>query len=316
MDSITHLAPAPTLLRRFVAFPLTLMVIGFVWIAALAIGVAQAYEQLGFARNTPEKAFGAVVMAAAVVLGYKAYKRWVERTPDVELPLSGALPELAAGIAIGTVLFSAMTGIVALLGGFEVLGLRGAGQIWTMLAIAIVSGTMEETLFRGIVQRHMEAMVGTWGSLAFTSGLFGLLHITNPNATWFSSLAIALEAGILLGAAYLLTRRLWLAIGIHAAWNFTQGWIFSVPVSGGDAPLGLLITRRVGPDWLTGGDFGLEASVVAMVVATGAGLLMLRRAIAKRGLIAPMWQRKVAEIDQGESHADVPVAARSPADPG
>jgi hypothetical protein len=90
----------------------------------------------------------------------------------------------------------------------------------------------------------------------------------------------------------MLTRRLWLAIGIHAAWNFTQGWVFSAPVSGGEAPLGLLITRREGPDWLTGGDFGLEASVVAMIVATIAGVLMLRRAIQNGELRQPMWARK------------------------
>jgi hypothetical protein len=76
---------------------------------------------------------------------------------------------------------------------------------------------------------------------------------------------------LLLGAAYLLTRRLWLAMGIHSGWNFTQGWIFSVPVSGGKAPEGLLLTTRHGPEWLTGGAFGLEASAVAMVVATLAG---------------------------------------------
>lgn len=294
MDSIIHSDPAPTapsLLRRIVAFPLTLMIIGFVWISVVGVGVGQAYEQLGFARNTPQKTFGAVLMAVAVVLGYKAYKRWVERAEDTELPLNGAVAELAAGIAIGTVLFSLMTGIVALLGGIEFLGLRGMGQFWTMLAIAIVSGTIEETLFRGIVLRHMEAMIGTWGSLAFTSALFGALHITNPGATWFSSLAIALEAGILLGAAYLLTRRLWLAIGIHAAWNFTQGWVFSVPVSGGDAPLGLLITRRIGPDWLTGGDFGLEASVVALVVATLAGVGLLVVAVRRGAVVPPMWRR-------------------------
>lgn len=283
--------PLPSLARRIVAFPLTLMVIGFVWIAVLGVGTAQLYEQLGFARNTPEKTLGAVLMAAAVILGYKAYKRWVERADDIELPFSGALPELGAGIAIGTGLFSLMTAIVAMLGGFEVLGVRGAGQIWTMVAIATVSGTLEEILFRGIILRHMENLIGTWGALIFTSALFGLLHITNPDATWFSSFAIALEAGILLGAAYLLTRRLWLAIGIHAAWNFTQGWIFSVPVSGGEAPLGLLITRRVGPDWLTGGDFGLEASAVAMVVATGAGVLLLILAYRRGHFVAPMWKR-------------------------
>lgn len=285
----------PGLARRIVAFPLTLLVIGFVWIAALATGAGQAYQLLGFERNTPEKAFGAVLMAAVIILGYKAYKRWIERAPDTELSLAGALPELAAGVAIGTVLFSLMTGIVALLGGFEVLGMRGMGQFWTMLAVAIVSGTSEEVLFRGIILRHLEAMIGTWGALALTSALFGVAHIANPDATWFSSLAITLEAGLLLGGAYLLTRRLWLAIGIHAAWNFTQGWIFSIPVSGGEAPLGLLITRRVGSDWLTGGDFGLEASAVAMVVATVAGLALVWRAVRHGGAVAPMWRRQTNE---------------------
>ena len=88
----------------------------------------------------------------------------------------------------------------------------------------------------------------------------------------------------MLGGAYMLTRRLWLPIGIHAAWNFTQGWVFSVPVSGTEPPLGLLITRRIGPDWLTGGDFGLEASAVAMVLATVAGALMVWVAM-KRGTV-------------------------------
>jgi membrane protease YdiL (CAAX protease family) len=283
---------SPGQLRRIIAFPLTLLVIGFVAVTAVAIGLGAVYQQLGFAPNTPEKAFGALLVAAGAILTYKAYKRWVERAPDQEFELTGALPELGAGLLTGFVLFSGMTGIVALLGGFEVLGLRGdARGIWTWLAIAVVSGVIEETLFRGILQRHLEAVFGSWIALAITSALFGLGHIFNPDATWFAAFAIAVEAGILLGAAYMLTRRLWLAIGIHAAWNFTQGWVFSVPVSGGDAPLGLLITRRVGPDWLTGGDFGLEASVVAMVVATLAGVLMLRRALAKGQVVAPMWRR-------------------------
>jgi uncharacterized protein len=281
----------PSLIRRIVAFPLTLLVIGFVWIVALAVGTGQAYELLGFQRNTPEKALGAVLTAAVVILGYKAYKRWIERVPDGELSFTRALPELGAGLAIGALLFTFATGIVALFGGFEVIGQRGAGQIWTMLAIAIISATFEEVVFRGIVLRHLESLMGTWLALLLTSALFGAGHIFNPDATWFAAFAIAVEAGLLLGAAYLLTRRLWLAIGIHAAWNFTQGWVFSVPVSGGEPPLGVLITRRIGPDWLTGGDFGLEASAVAMVVATLAGVVLLWAAIKRHGIVLPMWQR-------------------------
>ena len=291
MSQVIH-PESPGLLRRIIAFPLTLLVIGFVGIAAVGIGLGTLYQRLGFAPNTPEKAFGALLIAAGTIVAYKAYKRWIERAPDKELEFAGALPELGAGLLIGFVLFSAMTGIVALLGGFEVLGWRGGvGAIWTWLAIAVVSGTLEEVLFRGILQRHLEAVFGSWIALAITSALFGLGHIFNPDASLFAAFAIAVEAGILLGAAYMLTRRLWLAIGIHAAWNFTQGWVFSVPVSGGEVPLGLFITRRTGPDWLTGGDFGLEASVVAMVVATLAGVLMLRRALANRQVVAPMWRR-------------------------
>lgn len=294
MNEVTHYAdsaPRPSLLRRIVAFPLTLMVLGFAAITAIGIAVGRAYDLLGFDRNTPQKSFGAVLMAVAVIAGFKAFKRWVEREPDTEFAAQGAGLELAKGVLFGTLLFTAMTGVVALLGGFEVLGLRGAGQIWSMLAIAIVSGTIEETLFRGVLLRQLEKLIGTWGALAITSALFGLGHIVNPDATWFSSVAIALEAGILLGAAYLYTRRLWLAVGIHAAWNFTQGWVFSIPVSGGEAPLGLLITRRVGPDWLTGGDFGLEASVVALIMATAAGIVLLVLAHRRGHFIAPIWRR-------------------------
>ncbi|WP_292683685.1 CPBP family intramembrane glutamic endopeptidase [Novosphingobium sp.] len=167
--------------------------------------------------------------------------------------------------------------------------MRGAGQIWAMLAMGTTSAVFEEVLFRGVLFRHIEAMLGSWAALAITSALFGAAHLGNPDASLFAAFAIAVEAGILLGAAWMLTRRLWLAVGIHAAWNFTQGWVFSIPVSGGEAPLGLLITRREGPDWLTGGGFGLEASVVAMIAATLAGLVLLVLAVRRGGVRPPMW---------------------------
>jgi uncharacterized protein len=280
----------PGLPRRIVAFPLTLLVIEAVLLVGVAMLASQGLHRIG-APDTALHTLGALLVALAVAGAYLGSQRWIERRPGLELALPGAARELGLGLLAGFVLFSAMTGIVALLGGFAVQGWRGQGQLWALLAMGIVSGTFEEILFRGVLFRHIEAMLGSWAALGLTSVLFGAAHLGNPGATWFSSLAIALEAGILLGAAYMLTRRLWLAIGIHAAWNFTQGWVFSVPVSGGEAPLGLLITRREGPDWLTGGDFGLEASVVALVVATLAGVLMLRRAMSNGRLIAPMWRR-------------------------
>ncbi|MEA3264495.1 MAG: type II CAAX endopeptidase family protein [Pseudomonadota bacterium] len=293
---MTELAPAePSRIRRIVAHPSSLLLIGFALMVAVggvgSIALNKLFGALDAARNTPLRLLGAVILAALFILAYKGYKRWIERAPDRELEFAGAGRELALGLAGGAALFSVMTGIVALLGGFEIMGLRGAGAIWSMLSLAVFSSVFEEILLRGIVFRQLEAWLGSWIALALSSALFGALHITNPGATWFSSVAIAVEAGILLGAAYMLTRRLWLAIGIHAAWNFTQGWVFSVPVSGGEAPLGLLITRRLGPEWLTGGDFGLEASVVAMVVASLAGVILLLLAIQRGRLLPAPWRR-------------------------
>lgn len=289
----TPTRPQPGILRRIVSFPLTLIVIGMVSVIAAAVAVSRLGLLLPMARpNSPVMTLVAVAAALAIILVYKANKRWIERAPDKELEWRGALPELGAGLVLGAGLFAVMTGTVALMGGITVEGVRGWGKIWSMLAMAIFSGVSEEVVFRGLIMRHFETLIGTWGALALTSVFFGAAHIMNPNATWFSSLAIAMEAGLLLGGAYLLTRRLWLAIGVHAAWNFTQGWVFSVPVSGGDAPLGLLVTRMDGPDWLTGGDFGLEASVCAMVVATLAGVVLLVLAHRKGQFQPPLWQRQ------------------------
>jgi hypothetical protein len=127
---------------------------------------------------------------------------------------------------------------------------------------------------RGIVFRISEELVGTWGSLAISAGLFGVLHLANPHATLTAAVAIALEAGVLLAAAYLVTRRLWFAIGLHAGWNFTQGGIFGVAVSGFEAK-GLLKGSLSGPPWLSGGEFGAEASLIAVAVCVSAALPLL-----------------------------------------
>lgn len=281
----------PGIVRRIVAFPLTLMIVEF-----LGVGMAASAASFGLHKivtyGTPGYFLGGLAVAVLAILIYLAARRWIERRANDELPLETFRREVPLGLLIGAALFTLMTGIVALLGGFSVERVNGIGALWAMLAMAVTSGTIEELLFRGILLRHIEAMLGTWAALAITSALFGLAHLSNPGASLFAAFAIAMEAGILLGAAYLWKRRLWLPIGIHSAWNFTQGWVFSVPVSGGKAPEGLLVTTREGPDWLTGGAFGLEASVVAMLVATAAGLLLLVRVVRQGGIRPAMWVKR------------------------
>jgi hypothetical protein len=218
--------------------------------------------------------------------------RHLGERPRDDLRLADAPKGLGIGLLLGAVLFSAVVGIAALADVYNIVGEGGTSDLVRIaVAIAIVPGFMEELLFRGILFRWLEEFAGSWVALLLTSALFGLGHFYNPNATAFSSFAIALEAGVLLGGAYMLTRNLWLAIGLHAAWNFTQGWIFDVPVSGTDQD-GMVQAQLSGPELLSGGAFGLEASIIAMVLATSAGVVLLVLAIRRGELMQPWWVRR------------------------
>ena len=139
------------------------------------------------------------------------------------------------------------------------------------------------------------SQVRTWSNtLLLTSALFGAAHLGNPNATAFSAFCIAVEAGVLLGAAYMVTRSLWLPMGLHAAWNFTQGEVFDVPVSGIDEH-GLVTAQMSGPPLLSGGNFGLEGSIIGLTIATAAGLWLVWLAVRQGKIVQPIWSRSKAE---------------------
>ena len=104
-------------------------------------------------------------------------------------------------------------------------------------------------------------------------------------------MAIILEAGVLLGAAYVLTRRLWMAIGIHFAWNFTQAGLFGVNVSGVSLG-GLLESMLSGPDLISGGSFGVEASLFTVALGLALGVFFLVLAHRRGNFIAPFWSKR------------------------
>jgi len=283
----------PSLARRIVAFPLVLMVIAVIVFAAASLLAIQLIDLAPRQSGSPLLLANAAVVIACVGGAYWLFSRFVAREPMVLFARAGWWRELLAGAAGGFLLFSLVVAIVAASGGYHIDGGGGLATLWDPLSLALMSGFAEELLFRGILFRYIERTAGSWAALALTSALFGCAHLANPNASLVAAAAIALEAGLLLGAVYMLTRRLWAAIGLHAAWNFTQGWLYGLPVSGTSAGDGLVRGRLAGPDWLTGGAFGLEASLPGVVVATGAGVAILIVAVRSGRLVGPMWaQRK------------------------
>ena len=236
-------------------------------------------------------------MALPALLAYLFLVRVVERRPVGELSVRRLPRGLLLGILGGLALFSAVVGTLWLLGSYHVTGTNpDAHWLLALLSVGLGAGIGEEIITRGVLFRIVEEGLGTWWALAISALFFGLAHGHNPGATVWSSAAIAIEAGLLFALLYHLTRSLWPCIGLHAAWNFAQGTIYGIPVSGTHAD-GWLVSTRSGPDWLSGGAFGAEASVVALVLCTCVSAVLLAIALRRGSVVPPAWRRRAAVPD-------------------
>jgi uncharacterized protein len=263
--------------------------------ALLAIGIPFAAVAVPinlYVADKSVKKAGALLLAGIVLGAYSRYVRLLEKRPVAELSLPHALRELGTGVGLGALLFSLTIGVLAALSVYQVTGNNGWLAMLAVVPGCILAAVLEEVVMRGVVFRILEQSLGSWLALALSAAIFGALHLLNHGATLLNAVAVMLEAGILLGAAYMLTRRLWLCMGIHFAWNFTQGGIFSAAVSGGTMR-GLLQAKLVGAQWLTGGAFGVEASAVAVVVCFSAAVLLLTAARRKGNVMPAPWSAQV-----------------------
>lgn len=240
---------------------------------------------------TPVKALGAAAGMALLGLAiYWAFVRLIEKRPVRELCSSGMGRELSAGVLVGTGLCVLCFVIQMLLGTYRIDGVNPVLVVLPALAMAISSGVLEELMWRGGLFRILEEWLGSWIALAGSALVFGLSHYGPVEGALWGAFAITIEAGLLLAATYMVTRRLWTCIGLHMAWNFAQSGVFSGIVSGAANHPGLFKSTVEGPAILTGGTFGLEASIVAVLVGLAAGIVMLMLAIRRDHVLRP-WQR-------------------------
>jgi len=282
--------PARPLWLRILQFPLgRLIVLGGIvfFMMAWSEGRIQAFK------DRPLIAFAiAVAMALAVMAVYVAWGKLIERRDVTELSLPGAGREWAMGGLIGVALYAACVLLLMLFGMYQIEGLNPLSYMMPVAAIAVKSSVFEELLFRGVLFRSVEDMAGSWIAIFVSSLVFGFIHLLNPDATIAGAVYIAIEAGVLLAALYLVTRRLWMAIGYHMLWNYVQSAVFSGIISGSITLPGLLQARIEGPTFYTGGSFGMEQSVFALVLCTITGVVMLVIAMRRGHLVPAPWNRK------------------------
>ena len=247
-------------------------------IFAIVLSFGPAMEALAHALpKEPALQFLAHAVGAGLVLGaYALLVKFGEMRTPTELALPAAPAGVGAGLVVGLAMFSTVMAIMVGFGLYR-FDYHGGFSAWHGAGLAIESAVLEEVLIRGVILRLMWRAFGPLAAFAISAILFGVGHFWNPDATWFTTACIAIEAGVMLGAFYALTGRLWVSIGVHAGWNFTQGYLFGAAVSGGNfgGSIATSTAQTQFPRWLTGGSFGPEASLPAFVICSIVGALVL-----------------------------------------
>jgi len=277
--------------RKVIEFPLVAMILAilaFILTGTAAMVIAKLFHDPWAGEQIVWK----LIFAALLVVVYKLVIARLGEIKRDDLRGAGAVRDLSVGLGVGAGIMVLIAAIAAALNVYSISGPGDTINLFPeIVAMGVFPAISEEILFRGILFRWFEELGGSWFALALTSAIFGLAHLHNPGATPMTSFFIAVEAGVLLGAAYMLTRSLWLPIGLHAAWNLTQGEVLDVSVSG--IPIEGLVTAHVqGPQLLSGGPFGFEGSILGLIFATAAGLWFLVRAIRKGEVMRPWWVRR------------------------
>ncbi|GGY05397.1 CPBP family intramembrane metalloprotease [Massilia dura] len=269
-------SPRPSLGRRLLAnaFVRTLL-------AILSVLVPMAVT-LGLSEIVPKpyrSGWPLLLAACAIVAGYRLYVRKIEKRDVTELSLAGARGELFAGLGLGALLMATCS--VLLLAGsiYTYTGMAHWSALLKPLPEQVFVAFLEELLFRAVLFRLLEKSWGTSVALAVSTLLFIAAHLPSEHISLLGVLATAV-ASAALSAGYIATRRLWVPIGMHFAWNYLFDAVFSIPVSGHPAN-GWIQVRASGPEWLSGGGYGVEGSIVA-VLAWGAAAIVLLVAARRR----------------------------------
>lgn len=285
---------ALTTKQKIFNFPLTKIILALIVTMALVIIGQQIIGKLlgltALDRNYRNLIKGIFVSILALT-GYILFFKYYEKRKVTELATNGLAKNLSIGILIGVVLQSLTILVIYVTGGFSIIAVNPVSFIIIPLTVAFTAAILEEILIRGILFRVLEEKLGSYIALAISAIIFGALHLTNPGATLVSALCVAIEAGVLLGAAFMYSRNLWFPIAIHFAWNFMQSGIFGAITSGTEKAESLLVTKIEGSVWITGGEFGPEGSFQAIIFCSIASVILLFLCHKENKIVKPYWKK-------------------------
>jgi len=229
-----------------------------------------------------------ILSIASYTFLYKVYEKRI----ITEFSRYSMLKYLVYGSLLGALLQSLTILVIYLKGGYTLVSVNPIAFIIPPLTMAFTSAIFEEIIMRGIIYRITEEKLGSYFALIISALIFGAMHLANPNSSLIAAAGLAIQAGLLLGSAYIYSRNLWFPIAIHFAWNFTQSAIFGANVSGNTVSKTLITSKINGEEWFTGGQFGPEGSIQATVFCLIATIILLMLSRKEGKIIPPYWNNK------------------------
>jgi len=232
----------------------------------------------------------AVVSIVIFMFFYSLYVKFVEKRKAYEISREKSVVEFGWGFFISFVLVGFMVLLMVLLGYYRVTELDSPQIIVDSFFFFGMGAFLQVLAFRVVLFRLFEELLGSWLAFVLVAAIFGVAHFTNPNTSLWSTLALIIS-DILLVAAFIYTRRIWLVWGVHMGWNFFQDGIFGMPNSGITSFQSWIQPAISGPEWITGGSFGIEASVIAVCLSIGVAIVIVKMSIEKKQIVSPVWKR-------------------------
>jgi len=281
---------------KFIQFPITRLFIALLFLLPVSflanlVGL-ELIKSLGEPYYTLLRYLRGIIFFVLFLIAYRSYTNYVEKRKALEFNTKSLIPEFGLGFIMSMSIVCFMVALMMLLGYYKIDSFNSPKILTDRTVVYYMGSFTEELLFRVILFKLVEEFAGSWIGIAVQGLVFGFAHIGNENATILTSLSLVVSDTILFGAAYMLTRRIWLIWGLHFSWNFFQEGIFGMPNSGFQRD-GLIKPIINGPEWITGGRFGIEASIIVIVIWFIIGLLILRKAIEKKQLVLATWKRKI-----------------------
>ena len=282
--------------QKIVQFPLIRVIVAVLFLLPFLLlsnlFAAQILEKLSEPYFTLIKYARDLISFITVLFCYSLYTKFIEKRNAFEISFNGFLTESGIGLLISFSIALITVIILSISGYYQIVFFNNFKPLLSGIFHFGFSALLEEILIRLIIFKLLEEFAGSWIALILTGVVFGFGHIGNPNATIGTSIGLILSDTVLMAAAFMLTRRIWMVWGIHFGWNFSIASIFGIPCSGRTYE-SLILADITGPDWITGGDFGIEASYIQIFISFAAGLYILKKVIKKGQIVAPLWKRNI-----------------------